>query len=272
MGMTQMVFLNNSFIPSSEATIPIADRGFRFGDGIFETIAIQSGKAYQWKRHLARLNFSLASISLQIDTALLEEKSKQLIKMNNAESGLLRICITRGEGGSGYLPKQGQPTVLIETFSAFVPPVEPVDLWQSSYEKISPSALPVEAKTMQGLNSTLARMEAEKHDCFEALLCRDGIICEGSSSNIFWAKQGKLFTPSLECGLLPGVMRELVIEHAPCEVVESMFTLSDLLGADEVFLTNVSWKLLTVERFMPVGIIFKQDSIRQQIMQALELS
>jgi branched-subunit amino acid aminotransferase/4-amino-4-deoxychorismate lyase len=117
----------------------------------------------------------------------------------------------------------------------------------SSWKKISPACLPIHTKTLQCLNSVLSRGEAEENGCFEALLMSEkGHVCECSSANIFWFKGNTLYTPSVESGILPGTTRAAIIRLSPYKVVEGIYSLEDMLSADEIFLSNVTLKTCPV--------------------------
>lgn len=260
------VYLNHHLIPQAEARIPIGDRGFRFGDGVFETIRVVQTAPYQWEYHLQRLIQGLETLRIIFDTNTLLENCKTLITKNQLSDGFLRIAISRGVGSQGYLPTATTPTLVIETLPLVAPPDKPVTLWLSSYQKPMPASLPLHAKTMQGLNSTLARMEARDHQCFEALLLNhEGQICEGSSSNIFWVKEGALYTPSLDAGVLPGSMREAILRLSPLPVVQGLFPLEALHMAEEVFLTNVAWRALPVSALEPTGYGWQKHSVTETL-------
>lgn len=254
------VILNGELLPESEARIPLEDRGFLFGDGVFETIAVHQGVPYQWELHLARLQAGLAELQIPFQTNDLFKYASHLIEKNQLTEGILRLHITRGAGSRGYLPTGNTPTCLLQTRPAPQTPDAPVGLWVSTYEKISPRALPVQHKLAQGLNSTLARMEAQKHGCFEALqLNANGEICEASSANIFWYSEGILHTPTLECGLLAGTTRAALLRLRPLPMREGTYTLNALQSAECVFLTNTAWKILPVAELTPQGWKFDAD-------------
>jgi branched-chain amino acid aminotransferase len=267
------IYLQNSFVNEAEAAISVRDRGFRFGDGVFETVRIHNGTPYQLNLHINRLKQSLALVKISYNLKAIPDICKQLIKKNNLKNGFLRIAISRGEGSRGYLPDiKGGASLVIETMPAIPQIYQPVDLYLSSYRKIPKDCLPPAAKTMQGLNPTLARMEAQENQCFEALLLNNaGNICEGSSSNIFWFKDNKLYTPSLDIEVLPGTMRDAVIRLSPYEIVEGIFGLDDLPGAEEVFVTNSAWLVVAVEtiRDKSTRINFKNFNISNEIRQIL---
>jgi len=265
------IYVNGSLHPREEASLQINDRGLKFGDGVYETIRVENGRPFSWEKHMQRLATSLNLIKINYDTASLHEISMNLLKKNNITKGSLRIMITRGIGGVGYLPgKNNVCGVVVEAIHMPKVPDQPVDLWISHWRKIPAECLPAAAKTMQGLSSTLARMEAEENGCFEAvLLSTDGNVCECSSSNIFWVKNGQLFTPSLQAGILAGTTRDNIIEFWPNGVKEGIFGIDELEAADEVFVTNVIWSALPVRKLMPAGIEFKSHEFCKKVNEML---
>jgi branched-chain amino acid aminotransferase len=259
--------LKGSFVPKAKALVSVAERGFRFGDGVFETIRVHNGISYQLKLHLARLKESLILTKINFDLSDLPQITSELITRNQLKDGFLRISISRGIGSRGYLPDvKDAPTIVIETIDQIPAILAKVDLWVSSYNKIPGQCLPSSAKTMQGLNQTLARMEADENNCFESLLLSaSGHICEGSSSNIFWFSENTLYTPSLTNGILPGTIRDAVIRLSPYKIVESDFILDDLRNAEEVFLTNSAWLVVGVKSLSPAGFKWENEHATARI-------
>lgn len=266
--------INGRLAAASDASISIQDRGFRYGDGVFETIAIHDGVPYQFDWHISRLSRGLESVKIPFDTSILRDYCRQLLRQNKLSSGMLRIQVTRGIGSKGYLPDPTHPqagsSFVIETSPLPIMPDKPVTLWKSNYTKVSPASLPVQFKICQGLNSTLARIEADEHGCFDALLFNDrGHICETSSGNIFWLLGGRLFTPSLACGVLEGVARAAVLRLSPYPVTEIEADIEALGNAEAVFITNAVWKALGVAELQPVSLSWSNDDIAKSIRQLL---
>lgn len=245
--------VNGGLHPVEEARVSIRDRGFRFGDGVFETIALHNGVPYQFAWHMARLSRGLEALKIGFDPATLQPLCRRLLHRNAARAGALRIQITRGEGSRGYLPEGGgAPTVVIETSPPPPPPPESATLWLSGHRKISPRALPVSVKLCQGVNATLARLEAQSHGCFEALMLNErGQPCEAGSANLFWARENRLYTPPLSCGLLEGSTRAALLRL--CEVTEAETTLEELQQADALLLTASSYGVLAAGALQPQG-------------------
>ena len=239
-------FINEKLTGSSH--ISYHDRGFRFGDGLFETISIENYKPYLLDYHMERLAEGLAILRITTDIEIIKKRLLILIDHNNHKHGLARIIVSRGIGSRGYLPyKCSQPTVIIET--SIVPPSDnrPVNICISTLEKPSPKSLPTGVKLLQGLNSTLVKIEAKERGYFDGILLNQyQQVCEVSSGNIFWLKDKTLYTPADECSLVKGIMRRRIMEIF--SVKTGKFSTKELLEADEVFITNVSWIALAVNK------------------------
>ena len=261
--MADITFINGKFLPRSQASIPIDDRGFRFGDGVFETIHIRDGKPYLWSQHERRLHEGLLALQISLDvTDNLSETCTELLQKNNVDNGILRIAISRGSGSKGYLPTANEPTIIIETMPLADYPYrfsdgDPqniddankplISLCLSSYTRPPKSCYPVGCKTMQGLSSTLAKMEAEEQDCFDSLqLSSDGLVSECSSANIFWLQGKTFYTPHSSTGCLGGTIRQRLIEQIPYPVKAVRLSLKKLLKADAVIITNSAYLIMPV--------------------------
>ena len=256
--MPPFAYVKDRFVEAQRAQISIEERGFRFADGVFETVAVYQTVPYQWEFHMQRLADGLAALQISTDLSGLENICAELLERNEVLDGILRIYISRGAGSQGYLPfplEGGDgATLVIESLPGPAEVKDAVSLWGSGYEKISPHALPVHCKTAQGLNSTLARIEAIRHGCFEALqLGAGGHVCEASSANIFWLKDNVLHTPSLAAGCLNGSTRHAVMRLSPYRVKEGVYPLAELERADAVMLTNSAYLALPVASIAPQG-------------------
>jgi branched-chain amino acid aminotransferase len=245
----EFAIIDGKLVPAAKAVVPISDRGLRFGDGAFETIAIHSGIPYQYALHLKRLKSGLSAIGIPCPKEI-ERLGLTLLRKNKVKEGFLRIMVTRGSGSEGYLPsKKILPRVMMETLPRKIAPAS-ARVCLSARPKISPLALPTETKLMQGLGSVLARMEAEKQGCLDALmLSAEGHIAETSSANIFWVKGEKLYTPSLAAGCVAGTTRAAVMRLFPAS--EGLYPLKALQTADGIFLTNTNWQILPVTAVKP---------------------
>jgi branched-subunit amino acid aminotransferase/4-amino-4-deoxychorismate lyase len=261
------VLLNGALVVSSDAAIPIGDRSFRYGDGLFETIPVHEGVPYLWERHVARLKGGLQALLIRDTLGNLQTQAMALLKANAVSEGLLRIHVSRGTGGRGYLPTpmHSDPLVLVETMMRPAPQEEPVTLWLSAYERTSPRSLPTQYKLAQGLNSTLARKDALAHECYDALqLGSGGIIAEAASANIFWRKGGTLYTPSLDSGALAGITRQRIMELSPYTVCEGMYDLAHLQDADAVILTNAASGIMAASKLLPQGFHWESKMLSKE--------
>lgn len=235
--------------PLAAARVPVCDRGFLFGEGVFETIRIVRGRAFRLDAHLARLE--AAAVALGIEPPELRERSvaaaHELVRRWGARDGMLKVIVTGGD------PPELEPQLV-----ATIAPPRPlparartagvsVEVAGARQNGTSPLA---RMKTLAYLDRVLARDAAAAHDRWEAIfLDARGHVAEGCVTNIFWAREGRLFTPALALGILPGIARGAVLEvaaEAGVEVVEGAFPLEDLARADEAFLTNALVGVLPV--------------------------
>lgn len=239
-------------------TIDIADRGFQYGDGVFETIEVLDGKPLFLDRHLNRLENACKKILIPApDLALLAKESRQVSAY--ASHAVLKLIVTRGVGGRGYRqPQQISPTRLLT--------IHPYPEYQADFQTQGIAALfcqhrlainPALAgiKHMNRLEQILARAEWQDDSLQEGLMLdnQDHVI-EGTMSNLFLVKDGKLYTPSLaECGVA-GIVRGLVMEMAErlniC-LFEKPLDKNDLFQADEIFVTNSVigiWPVVRLEK------------------------
>ncbi len=244
------IIINDKLINEKRATISVKDRGFRFGDGVFETCLVKAGIIYNFEHHISRLQAGLLAIKIHFDLKKIKPFCYQLLIKNNLKNGFIRIAISRGIGSLGYLPKNNpSPTLVIETIKPNPNKQNPTKLMVSSLEKPSSKALPVAYKLMQGLNSILVKMEAVENNCFDGLILNHKRqICETSSANIFWIKNETLYTPHQDCGCLQGTIRQKIIQLSPIKVKLVKAKLAVLLAAEEVFITNVAIGVLAVKQ------------------------
>ncbi len=248
---SQSVCFNGEFLPAGTPCLPPDDRGFRFGDGVFETIAIHHGMPYQWDLHMERLQAGLTALRIKYNIEQLFKEVKKLINRNKIKRGFLRISISRGSGSRGYRPLPDiTPNCLMETLPYNAPKTDSYQLWHSNYRKPSGLHYPVHCKTAQGLNSTLAIMEADQHACDDALLLNtQGYISETTSGNLFWIQENQLHTPSLACDCLEGTTRAAIMRLWQVQEVET--DIHALEKADAVFTTNCALGLMPVASLAP---------------------
>ena len=251
------VYLNNEFVEDDQARVSVFDRGFLFGDGVFETIRVYDSHLLFLNRHLQRLHQSCEWLGLSLPNPqpnwgiLLQE----LIERNDLSHSMVRITLSRGVGGLGPDPLIcPSPTVVI--FPRPVPQLTEdqkkhgVSLTIVQTRRQPSCALPAQIKSLNYLNNILAKLEANAAHTFDGLLLNtEGFLAEATTSNFFFFKDQRLHTPSLQCGILPGITRGIVLELAKnegIELQEGAFRSEDLWDADEAFLTNTGFGVLPV--------------------------
>jgi branched-chain amino acid aminotransferase len=253
------VWLNRKIVPASQAKVSVFDRGILLGDGVYETVRVHRGKPFRWPPHRERLAHSLrmARIPLGGVLASLDEGLNRCLDANRLREARLRITVTRGEGNPGYQMIEGSPPSVIVAASPWSALGDEkyrngVRVIVSQIRQTGRESLDPGLKSISRIHLVLARSEAEDRGAHEALLLGSGgEVREGTSSNLFLVKDGLLRTPSLECGILPGITREAILQLAPAAGIpcrENRIEREDLASADEIFLTNTSWGALPVTR------------------------
>jgi len=247
--MEEIVYLNGSLVPRSQARISVFDHGFLYGYGLFETMRAYHGTIFLLERHLNRLLISSQIIGLDSKLAKINlgKACIDTLIANGLEDARLRLTVSRGEVDSFPGPSiSSTPTVLVtaRSYSAPSPQIysKGFKVGVSSLHRYSQSPLS-RLKSANYLISILARMESEAAGLDESLILNErGFLTECSTSNIFFVTSHTgLVTPSLESGILPGITREVVIELADdlkIDVVQGEIRLEDLEQFDEAFLTN----------------------------------
>lgn len=233
-----------SWVDGRPATsLSLADRGLAYGDGLFETIAVQGGHPVLLERHLARVAAGCARLRIDLDAAQL--RSELLVFCAEVQQGVAKLIVTRGDGQRGYAPSAGVPRRIIQ---AGAMPAYPPQHGENGVclfpceTRLAEQPLLAGLKHLNRLEQVLARAEWQGAEHAEGLM-RDvsGRVVEGVFSNLFMMRDGVLSTPELSrCGVA-GVMRAELLEQAQglgiaCQVRD--IELDELLAADEVFLCN----------------------------------
>jgi aminodeoxychorismate lyase len=240
-----IVFLNGKFVPENKAVISIFDRGFLYGDGLFETIRVLNGIPFRWPQHMGRLQQGAAflKIKLPFTPAKLRAFADKLIVKNKIPDSLLRVSLSRGVGSPGYSPKNAKEPTLVISLRPAPKLDQKVPQWNliSSSFRLPAGEPLARFKTANKLSHVLARAEADTVGANEALLLNtNGFVVEGTSSNLFWIKRSTIYTPSLAAGILPGVTRSVVLEIAAklkIPIREKNIRLKELYQAEGIFLS-----------------------------------
>ncbi|NGP44266.1 D-amino-acid transaminase [Bacillaceae bacterium SIJ1] len=244
-------FIYRNGVVTEDGKVDLEERGFQFGDGIYEVIEVREGKLLFFAQHFARLKRSCAAI--QIEHGLQEEtfkaQLKELLTKNSCDDGMVYIQLTRGTYPRDHAFPQpsGAPGVYAYTVQK-----DFANMWSLPATAVLADDirwLRCDIKSLNLLGSVLAKQKAAEAGADEAILHREGIVTEGSSTNVFIVKNGYLQTHPASHLILSGVTRSLVLKIAADEgipVLEKAFTTEELFSADEVFFTA------TTQRIRPI--------------------
>lgn len=246
--MAEIVYLNGSLIPASQARVSVFDHGFLYGYGLFETMRAYHGKIFLLERHLKRLVDSAETIGLSAGLVEIDlvKACRDTLRANRLEDARLRLTVSNGEVDAfPWVGISRVPTVVV-TARSYAP--FPAEKYQQGFKvgvssvRRCQQSLISRIKSANSLVSVLARIEAVAAGLDEALLLNDrGFIAEGGGSNVFLVRSSGLLTPSLESGILPGITRGVVMELVAAldiGITEGDVSLDDLKQCNEAFFTN----------------------------------
>jgi len=259
------VYINGTLYDKENAKVSVYDHGLLYGDGVFEGIRVYHGKVFRLKEHIDRLYDSARAIWLEIPLSREEmiRAVEETVKANEKRDGYIRLIVTRGPGTLGLDPRKCEPQVVIivDDISLY-----PRELYDNGLEIITaatirnhPAALNPRIKSLNYLNNILAKIEAIRGGCLEALMLNHkGEVAECTGDNVFVVKHGELRTTPLDAGILEGVTRNAVIELANKAGVpfrEMTMTRHDIFTADELFLTGTAAEIIPVVKCdgRPIG-------------------
>ena len=248
MSSENLIYIDGKYYPKSEAKISVYDHGFLYGDGVFEGIRVYNDHVFKLEEHLSRLYDSAKSIALCIPLSKAEFKAAILetLRKNNLRDAYLRVVVTRGYGDLGLNPiKCAEATVVI--IADYIAPLYEgicAKAVVAATRRNNPDSLDPQIKSLNYLNNILAKMEANRVGVDEAIMLnQQGIVCEGTSDNLFVVKNGVLVTPPLSDGALGGITRGTVLELAAqlkIPVEEKSITVHEIMTSDEAFLTGTA--------------------------------
>ncbi|WP_160723089.1 D-amino-acid transaminase [Bacillus sp. USDA818B3_A] len=245
------ILLNNRIVPRESFSVDIEDRGFQFGDGIYEVIRIYDGVFFEWEAHFERLIRSAKELMLPLPQAIdiLYENLQLLLKESQITDGSVYIQITRGTAPRFHaFPEKTEPTLV-----AYVREMKrPLEQIRNGIKVITAEDirwLRVDIKSLNLLGNVLARQKAVEQGAAEAILIRDGVVTEGSSSNVFAIKGNLCYTHPANHLILNGITRQVVlrlIKNTNLTLRETPFTMEELIEMDEVFITNTGQEVCPV--------------------------
>jgi branched-chain amino acid aminotransferase len=256
MSQSPRVYLNGKLVDKADAKISVYDHGLLYGDGVFEGIRVYNGKVFRHQEHIDRLYESARSLALEIplSRAAMMEAVNLTVKANNKVEGYIRLVVTRGVGNLGLDPRKCEPNVvvIVDDISLY-----PQELYEHGMEVVTaatirnhPNAVNPRVKSLNYLNNILAKIEAIRAGCLEAIMLNHkGEVAECTGDNLFLVKRGVLKTPPPDAGILEGVTRNVVLElarDAGIPAQEATLTRHDVYSADEVFLTGTAAEIIGV--------------------------
>lgn len=271
-----IAWLNGRLVDIGTPQVSLTDRGLLYGDGLFETLRIYQGKPFRLAAHRSRLEAAaqLLRISLPAEIDELADMIQAVSRANDRRDGAVRITLTRGSGESGLDPaSDASPTLQITSAPLRDGLDRPLHLVTVSIRRDGGSPLS-RIKSLNYLPNILARFEVKEQQADEGLMLNtEGHIAEGTVSNIFWVKNDVLFTSSLDCGILPGIAREVVLQSAEdhgVKVLEGEFPPSELEEADDIFMTNSLMEIAPVVKFNDRLLSGATSSIIMQLQAAYQ--
>jgi len=243
------VYLNGEYIPLSEAKISVLDRGFLFGDGVYEVIPSYQGNFFRMQDHLDRLQDSMSKIRLELPYSFEQWMEVLTPLLDSSKDQYIYLQITRGVAPKRdhAFPKNPVPTVFamcsdIKPFPGIETGVKALTMEDSRWEMCN-----VKATTL--LANVLLRQQAVEQGCAEAILHRNGYVTEGAASNLFAVIDGILITPEKTAEILPGITRKVILELArenDFELSEEIISLEALQMASEIWITSSTREIIPV--------------------------
>jgi D-alanine transaminase len=259
--MNDIVHLNGKFMPIEEAHIPVLDRGFIFGDGVYEVIPAYSKHPFRLAEHLKRLQYSLDKIRIPNPHSDAEwtQLVNEIIRRNSDDDQSVYLQITRGVAKRDHaFPKGVTPTVFLMSTPLVTPAPALVDSGVACISAQDYRWLNCDIKSVSLLGNCLLRQLSADVGATETILFRDGKLTEASSSNVFVVKNGVLLTPPKDNFVLPGITYDVVLEIARArefEVEVRAVTEDEVRSADEIWVTSSTKEVLAVTTLdgKPVG-------------------
>lgn len=263
--MPNVIFLNDTIVEETAGRLSTMDRGFLYGDGIFETLRSYNKKPFQLEDHIRRLSRSARyfDIPFRYTTRQIRPIIEQLLTLNDFQDAYIRMTLSRGFGTQGLIPADtGNPTFVIHT--------KPFVTYSASWYKTGISLItsgrrrsatcPVSNhKTLNYLTNYLIKKEAVEKGVHDAIILNThNHVAECAVSNIFFVEKDTVLTPSLAANILPGVTRRTILELCKengIHASEELFGLKRVLAANEVFLTNSLIEVMPVSQIdgLPIG-------------------
>lgn len=268
--MSYIVF-NGELLKRDTISIDIEDRGYQFGDGIYEVIRVYNGRLFTWGEHVDRLYASAEKIRMIIPYTKEEMKTmmESLVEKNQLIEGTVYLQLTRGIAPRNHaFPGKGVQAVLVAYTRIGERPLKLMEEGVDALIVDDKRWLHCDIKSLNLLGNVLAHQEALDAGCYEAILHRDGVITEGSHTNVSIVSGGTLYTHPANNLILNGISRKVMLQACKSKAIsfkEEAFTVDQLMKADEVFITSTTLEITPVRRIngQVVGMEGQYTVIRQ---------
>lgn len=247
--MTEQVYLNGAYLPLADAKVSVLDRGFLFGDGVYEVIPAYNGRLFRLEDHITRLNNSLNGIRLPLPHSVADWEAIFRPLLADDRDQYIYLQVTRG-----YAPKRdhGFPEQIVPTIFAMCSDIAPFagrvnGIKAVTLDDIRWQLCNIKAITL--LSNILLRQEALDQGCAEAILVRNGYVVEGAASNLFAVLDGELITPPKSHEILPGITRDVILELAAAHNIpyqEDIIALEALHNASEIWVASSTREIVPV--------------------------
>jgi D-alanine transaminase len=247
-----MVFLNGKVLPIDEAKVPVLDRGFIFGDGVYEVVPVYSRVAFRLEEHLARLERSLGAIGIPnpFSRAQWRDVIYRIVDAQSFEDQGVYFQVTRGVAKRDHaFPRNVEPTVFVMSNPLVPPPADQVEKGGRAISAQDNRWLRCDIKSISLLGNCLLRQLSAEAGATETILFRDGMLTEASSSNVFIVKRGTIASPPKSNLILPGVTYDVVVELAQANSMGLELrdvTEAEVRGADELWVTSSSKEVFPI--------------------------
>jgi D-alanine transaminase len=256
-----MVFLNGQFLPLEDAKVPVLDRGFIFGDGVYEVVPVYSKVAFRLEEHLARLERSLGAVGIRNPYTREQWRGfiAGVIERQSFEDQAVYFQVTRGVAKRDHaFPQHAEPTVFMMSNPLVPPPPAQVENGASAITARDNRWLRCDIKSISLIGNVLLRQLSAEADAVETILLRDGKLTEASASNVFIVKGGVIQSPPKNELILPGITYDVVVELARAHGMPLEFRdikEAELRAADEIWVSSSSKEVLAIVRLdgAPVG-------------------
>jgi D-alanine transaminase len=259
--VVQVVFLNGQFLPLDEAKVPVLDRGFIFGDGIYEVVPVYSRVPFRLDEHLARLERSLAAVQIRNPYSRTQWHGiiAELVQRQEFDDQGVYFQVTRGVAKRDHaFPRDAEPTVFMMATPLVNPPHEQVENGAQAVSAVDYRWLRCDIKSTSLIGNVLLRQLSAEAGAAETILFRDGRLTEASASNVFAVRAGVMLAPPKSSLILPGITYDVVVELAqaggvPLELRE--VSEAEVRGADELWVSSSSKEVLAIVRLdgAPIG-------------------